>query len=342
MKKIVLLLFFILTGMSLRAQMMPDSTVQFVAYWNVGDKYQYNFESIDKEVDANGDTTIVKQSYEVIEFEVVAKTDESYQIKMTTMEEENSDPQGKLIDKIFKEYGADIPVLFSTNNLGSLQSIDNLQELSSSIANAMEPLAQAILKEQGLEAKDLEGFDMQGFMQELLKQTTDPSLIQTSILDYIGRLFFFHGARLEIDHTYSFEEPLNFMIPGIEQLTATTNFWADGEYTDEYSSICRTYTSANVGKETVVSALGTYSDMAAEFIEDADTLKTDIKEIINKGVADVDINISWEQYTTTEIHLNTGWPLRHYQDKYVKAGEPGKDTAKETIESRYIEIILSE
>ena len=101
MKKFMTIFVSALLGFAANAQMMPDSTVQFVAYWNVGDKYQYNFESIDKEVDANGDTTIVKQSYEVIEFEVVAKTDESYQIKMTTLEEENSDPQGKLIDKIF-------------------------------------------------------------------------------------------------------------------------------------------------------------------------------------------------------------------------------------------------
>lgn len=54
MKKTALLLFFILTGLSAAAQMMPDSTVQFVAYWNIGDKYQYNFEIIEKEVDANG------------------------------------------------------------------------------------------------------------------------------------------------------------------------------------------------------------------------------------------------------------------------------------------------
>ena len=65
MKKIALLLLFVLTGMSMRAQMMPDSTVQFVAYWNVGDKYQYSFESISKEVDAQGDTTIVKESLEI-------------------------------------------------------------------------------------------------------------------------------------------------------------------------------------------------------------------------------------------------------------------------------------
>ena len=82
--------------------------------------------------------------------------------------------------------------------------------------------------------------------------------------------------------------------------------------------------------------------MASEYIEEADSSHTDIKEIIAQGTADVDINISWEQYTSTEIHLNTGWPLTHYQDKYVKAGEPGKETAKEKIESLYIEIILPE
>ena len=62
MKKFMTIFVSALLGFAANAQMMPDSTVQFVAYWNVGDKYQYNFESIDKEVDANGDTTIDDQS----------------------------------------------------------------------------------------------------------------------------------------------------------------------------------------------------------------------------------------------------------------------------------------
>lgn len=346
MKKIGLLLLFVLTGMSVRAQMMPDSTVQFVAYWNVGDKYQYSFESISKEVDANGDTTIVKESLEIAELEVVAKTEDSYQLKMTTIEKTDNDPQSQLINKILKENGADIPILFSTNNLGTLTSLDNIPELSAAFAKAAEPLAMEILKSQGMseeELKDYKGFDIQGFIKRLAQQVADPAIIQQSILDYIGRLFFFHGGRLEIDHTYSFEEPLNFIIPGMtEQLTAQTNFWVDGELTDESSAVCRTFTSANIGNNTVTSAIGTVSDMTMEYMDTTASAKAEVNAAIKEMLSDKEINISWEQYTTTEIHLNTGWPLRHYQDKYVKGGVSGEANSEEKIESLYIEIILSE
>jgi hypothetical protein len=46
----------------------------------------------------------------------------------------------------------------------------------------------------------------------------------------------------------------------------------------------------------------------------------------------------WEQYTSEEIHLNTGWPLSFYQDKYVYI-EVG-DEIQEKIDEYYMEIIL--
>lgn len=340
MKKIVLLLSLCLSCLCAAAQMMPDSTVQFVAYWNVGDKYQYNFESISKEINAQGDTSILKRTTEIVEFEVVAQTDQSYQVKMTTKESTHSDPQSQLINKIMMECGGNIPVLFTTTALGALQSIDNIPELVEAFTKAADPLVQALIREKGLE--EVEGFDMQGFMQEILKQTADPAIIQNAIVESIGRLFFFHGARLDIDHTYDFEEPLNFMIPGVEQLTAKTNFWVDGELTDEYSAVCRTYTSADISKETLMSAIGTYANISADHMENSDSLKTAINEAMEKAVSDISLELNWEQYTSTEIHLGTGWPLRHYQDKYVRGGDTDSEYIKEKIESMYIEIILPE
>ena len=47
MKKVFLPLVGLLAGLlPAFAQMMPDSTVQVVAYWNVGDKYLYQVENI--------------------------------------------------------------------------------------------------------------------------------------------------------------------------------------------------------------------------------------------------------------------------------------------------------
>lgn len=101
-------------------------------------------------------------------------------------------------------------VLFTTDQNGTLVSLDNIAELSESFKKGIGPLAQAFTEE--LSTEELEGFDMQGFMEQLLKMVADPSVIQTSIVDDIGRFFLFHGTRMETDYTYSFEEPLNFAV----------------------------------------------------------------------------------------------------------------------------------
>lgn len=80
-----------LMGFSAAAQMMPDSTVQIVSYWQVGDKYAYTCERSSKEVDAQGDTTSRKYSMETMEFEVVGMTDETYQLKLSYKDSEYSD-----------------------------------------------------------------------------------------------------------------------------------------------------------------------------------------------------------------------------------------------------------
>ena len=51
MKRIITITAALLTALGAAAQMMPDSTVQIVSYWQVGDKYAYTCERSSKEVD---------------------------------------------------------------------------------------------------------------------------------------------------------------------------------------------------------------------------------------------------------------------------------------------------
>lgn len=339
MKRFFLFTLALICGQYASAQMMPDSTVQIVAYWEIGDKYAYNCERSSKEINAQGDTVSVEYSSEIMEFEVVGKTETSYQVKLTYYDEESSNPQNQLIQKIMSDCGANLPVLFSTDQHGSLISFDNIPQLAESFKKGIGPLAQALTEQ--MSPEDLEGFDMQGFTEQLLAMIANPAVIQTSILDDIGRVFLFHGARMELDHTYSFDEPLNFMLPGMEQLSAKTNFWAEKDLTDTYSTVCRTYTLADIGNETVSSAIGSITGLATEHTEMPDSLKNEFNKEMNDAMSEMNMQIKWEQYTTSEIHLNTGWPLNFYHDKYIKAVIPGSGS-QEKIESRYMEIILPE
>ena len=137
------------------------------------------------------------------------------------------------------------------------------------------------------------------------------------------------------------EEPLSFVFPGVDNITANTNIWVDGEFTDEYSAVCRTYTCAELGDEFLVDAVEGAMDMVTDAMAVPDSLKTQLKEEINSRTDKQSIGYQFilEQYTTEEVHLATGWPLNLYINKYIKAGTSAEET-EETIERRSMEIIL--
>lgn len=338
MKRLLIIAATLLMSLNAAAQMLADSTVQIVAYWQPGDKYSYNCERSEKEVNAQGDTTSRNYSTEIMEFEVVGMTDEAYQLKLTYRDAEYSDEFTQTLHDLTSKINGPMSVLFSTDRHGALMSIDNLDSLVEQYAKCVGPLSEFIA--QSLTSEELEGFDLEGYSNQLLASLANPQTIQTVILDDIGRLFFFHGARLEPGQTYTMEEPLNFFIPGVEQTTAQTNLWAEKELTDSFSTVLRTYTSANIGEDTMKSAVSTQFDAAYDNWEMTDSLRQVVESATSEAMAQMQMKVKWEQYSSEEIHLETGWPLSLYQDKYVLV-EAG-DSRQEKIQSYYMEIILED
>ena len=75
MKRSILLLFsFFACLISASAQMMPDSTVQVIAYWEVGDKYNYQVEDSKYKVKNGTDTTDVERAAHLLTLEIVDAT----------------------------------------------------------------------------------------------------------------------------------------------------------------------------------------------------------------------------------------------------------------------------
>ena len=58
----------------LRAQIMPDSSVQICAYWTPGDKYAYEAREEKFKIDDQGDTTLVYRQSERRVFEILSQT----------------------------------------------------------------------------------------------------------------------------------------------------------------------------------------------------------------------------------------------------------------------------
>lgn len=67
----------------LRAQIMPDSSVQICAYWTPGDKYAYEAREEKFKIDDQGDTTLVYRQSERRVFEILSQTKDRYKIRLT-------------------------------------------------------------------------------------------------------------------------------------------------------------------------------------------------------------------------------------------------------------------
>ena len=95
-----------------------------------------------------------------------------------------------------------------------------------------------------------------------------------------------------------------------------------------------------VGYDAMKSAISGQVNTTYDHIEMTDSLRTELGTAFDEAISQTKIKAVWEQYTSEEIHLDTGWPLSFYQDKYVLV-ETGDDR-QEKIESYYMEIILPE
>jgi len=76
MKKFMTIFVSALLGVAANAQMMPDSTVNICAYWELGDKYEYRCSESSYSVEGT-DTTDVEHSSEIFTIEVIAKEKDS-------------------------------------------------------------------------------------------------------------------------------------------------------------------------------------------------------------------------------------------------------------------------
>ena len=107
MKRILfVLLCILLAAPGLGAQMMPDSTVQVVANWEVGDRMDYTLLERQYTFDAEHNETQTSSTSQTLRFEVVDATDSTYTLSLRL--DDISDP------------GDETPLLFKTTRQGVL------------------------------------------------------------------------------------------------------------------------------------------------------------------------------------------------------------------------------
>lgn len=285
---------------TLSAQMMPDSTVQVVAYWEVGDQMEYIYTEHKYEIDADGNEKLASSSSSNILFEVAAATDSTYTLLVQYDNLFDSEQLG-LPD--FPDIPA-IPFRIRTSEFGTFQELENLDEIAGSIEKAIPGIAKAAWEalepevRKNLSRKELEKI-MLGFLNK--------DVILRCCIEELAPLFFYHGARLDTTEVYSFENTVQGAL-GEFSVTVPCAFRVDPELTDDYSAVLHMEMIGN--DELVKKMMRDYLVSWATATADAKQQDTDaIEQIIDKALQSENMTSSYREYTDEEIHLETGWPI---------------------------------
>ena len=202
-------LFCLTLSSSVSAQIISDSTVQVCAYWQQGDRYTYQCTERKYKV-VNGDTTDLYRTSECRTFEVVKATKRTYRIELTYSDFRHSDPDEARLYAAIEAVSGPTRIVFETDECGSLERIVNLKELTAQIRAAVEVITDSLWNSLDDEAQQL--LPRQAFEQYLTAKTADPALIAGAVLDDIGRMFFFHGIRLDLDSEYTGSEQFTSLL----------------------------------------------------------------------------------------------------------------------------------
>ena len=290
MKKI-LLLFVCLAANLLpgRAQMMPDSTVQVVAYWKLGDKQYYRYESTQFKIKQQ-DTVVAKRSAGIISMEVISADEEKgYRLKVSTLESQESDPIAEALnEQIGKNFGAEdcyIQQFSIPEGLGECQE------------DLIKMVSDALKQKYPDENPDI--------FLPFLRQMITPENLVAMATNLYSPLFMFHGARLALSEKYEFEDNVpSIFTDGTMKMSGY--FWVNEEATDEESVLLQLTKTAD--KEELKPFLfnnlnAIIQNMAKDM--DQETLTSDLEKLYDTA------KMSITDQIVEVVHLDTGWPIEY-------------------------------
>ena len=328
MKKHFLILLSLFAGViPAFSQIMPDNSVQVVAYWNLGDKYDYQIENTKYRIE-RGDTTIIEMSAKLLEFEVVGADEEKgYRVKVTTLDSQYSNPTQAAISEKWTEYFGEDVQYFETNPLGYFLRVLPVEGLEKKTKALAKDITDVLIKNNP-------GVD-RAPVQAVISQLLSPEAIQASTEAELRPLFFYHGARLDFDREYSFIEEVPSLW-GNGHIKMNASFWADKEYTDEVSVVLHMQGKAD--DEQLKPLLISLLSSAVNAISPNERLNDEVAPAIQEAVDNA--KLSMDDYQFEEVHLDSGWPLTWVLNRSMKF-EIG-DKEREEVLVKTIEMLPEE
>jgi len=326
MKRIFLIVIFLGAFCGLcSAQMMADSTVQVVAYWALGDKYNYQVEE-QKGVISGTDTTIVEKSAEIITLEVVDETDSTYTLRVSYDDYQHSDyalmAANDAVEKLFGKTWFNVV----TDTYGSFLRVEMPDTYTQAGQAMISETINSVVSEKGLPE---EGKQM---VTAVVESMISPESFTTAAIGEIAPLLFFHGARFSLPDEYEYEEDMMTVFGDGNIIKANGRLWVDEDLTDEVSVVMRIYREADQDsiRPYLVNLFASILQAAAPEMTEMDKDEMDeIYELFDIDLAD---------YVVEEIHLDTGWPIYYQQTRYVDVWQ-GEELLSEQYTNKTVELM---
>lgn len=326
MKRFLIFLTAIIWAGSAYAQMMPDSTIQVCAYWNVGDKYHFQIEESKYKIDNQTDTSDVELSAEILTLEVIDATDSTYRVRVTSDDFQHSDYNRMAIhEEIMQQFGS-MPYEFETDEFGTFKRLIIKDEDLDNFYLALDVMVDRIAEERGLADEGKPA------LKAMMKALLTRERLVAAYMEEITPLLWFHGLRLSQDAKVDYQTEVPSFFGDGSTITMNGQFWVDEELTDEYSAVLHNVTNAdpNDMRKYMKSFMGTAADALG--------VGDDIEEAADDIFKDASIELIDDAYE--EIHLDTGWPINYDYMRTIRVKM--LDQELEQVQTRTVTIIIEE
>ena len=305
MKKVIVVsALAMLAAFSAGAQMMPDSTVEVIAYWDKGEKVMYKVENSTKQIYKSGEEKVLSSSSEKDCFEVVDQTDTSYILRLTMKDVVTSSLDDPLDSEFMSDMIGRLQLDFLTDECGDLKAFNNLYSECERVTGALPKWRDEFIKQKGHKLNSKQKERLKALTGGLATQIGDPDALYNNTVPTLKNMLFFHGLRLDTAKVYNVNTKIDNILN--HSFDAEQSFWVDPAQSDTTFVVIKGV--ASLGNDTLMpyleeSVMGRLRESTA----DEDEFNQSWEQWLQEAV-DTHLQVTFDKYWLWVIHLPSGWP----------------------------------
>ncbi|MBQ8070424.1 MAG: hypothetical protein IJ202_06210 [Bacteroidales bacterium] len=320
MRHLILIVAAMAAGISANAQIMPDSTAQIVAYWNKGDIQSYDYTHRRYTIGPDGDSTVVMSVSERKTLEVLSVDESGYTLRYSTSDIYSSDPDLTMMMANAQGAGVISPVVFTTNDLGEVDKILDVDNLLREMERSAEDYSKYLWNNLPRSAR--KAFSKSDIKALLLSRFDSEEKLVSWFGDELGILLAFHGGRYTPDKEHTKDELYPIQPSEGDPIYSHVKVVVPKEYLDDFSAVCI--------YDSYVDDPRLWSVLLRQASDSGNSLLSSVVETLkaNTGEELSNLTMTYEEFISNEVHLESGWPLFVHYTKSFMGNYGGEKTER--------------